>query len=311
MKKLFAFLAATLVIASCGGVGDPDRPYDPTDDPWEDPDDEPEEEIIDFPDYGDWVGRSYEDLVDEFDEPNTVVDNTCVYLLNQEVTQTLIFFLNPANQHIYQIAQTLQKDFYTPEQIRAYFDDEYYDYGTSVSTYTDENGHQTAVTLYQWGNTVYEAEATLVITLVGNETVTYADPTVVPEEITYYYFGNLDPIDVVSAFLGMGIEYILDEYGNKLVNGGYYYTGLCDEEQNDYLSCFELFVEDGAVAWIGLSFKADLTDDEIIGYYEDAGYDIHKGWNEAAGEYEYTFYYGKAGILYTYSNHYARVRFDD
>lgn len=318
MKRLFAFLTAALVVFACGKV-DPDFPgrQDDPDDPWEEPDDDPDDEIIDFPDLSDLLGEDYVEIVRKLGAPDFEYGFTYLYnsSIEMEGVEALYISFNGESGKIYNVIQLLKAGAYRSEDIRTYFDDLYYSYGTEEETFVDEDDTEVPYTSYGWGDRYDMENASIVVTLQdmpGNQMVTYTAPADMPTGAVTGNFGDITPLDVVSTFLGKGIDYILDEFGDRLApnNGAYWgYAG----ENNTYLVYFTLFPDDdGVVSSIVLMYNDDLSDDDIIAYYEDAGYEIHEtGEDEETGAPTYLFMNMNSGVAIYYCDLWGVAMFID
>jgi len=280
MKKLFIFLLLAPLFMACG-----------------DDKDEPVPVELEFADYSSLIGQGYSVMMRQLGEPVENFGDYYLYEPNDGKTEMLMCGVNGETQTIYSIMQTFYTKAYKNADVVEYFKGKLNYYGSETGTMYDEDENEVQVTTYLFGNTTIPDDATLLVTVTDN-TVTYTDPTNIPEEPETEGLGDIDPIAAVGLFLGQDINDIIDVYGDVFMEmGGMYVASV----ENDYLMTIALTVTDGAVDSVILLFDEELTDEEIIDYYQQAGYTCTATGTDEEGETIYTFVNSEAGVSISYS----------
>lgn len=266
MKKyLLMLLAATTLSLGFTACGDDDK-EDPTPST-------PEKPVITFDDYANCVGIGLNAMMTRFGEPTMNMGTFYMYTLEKgSKTAMLTFIFNPENSTVYGVMQTLNDNAFKAADIKDYFASKYHYYGAETESYEDdETGEVIEQVVYSYGNTEKKEDATLLIEYDGEISVGYYNPKNEPAEIEPSGFADMTPEDVVNTFLGESIDDILEEYDGFSSMGSTYMAFM---DENDYMMGFALNVNEGEVASIVILYNEDLSDEDIIDYYKNAGYTI-------------------------------------
>jgi hypothetical protein len=279
---LFLMLAATL-FAACSSDDD-DKVKNPS--------------TISFEDYSTLIGASYSEMIRQYPEPTMSFGEFYMY---EEVTpnvELLTMVINPDNQTVYMAIEQLKADAYKEADIDAYFKSKFYSYGGETYDEYDEEGNVIGTTnTYIYGNTEDQAEATLIITLTGNQNVIYMNPLNIPMESEGGSLEEITPIDAVNEFLLGDVVEIEDAYPDVFsqMSGMY----MCFMEENPYLMGIALTAVDGLVDSVILLYNEDLSTEDIISYYTDADYTCTLTGTDEEGLDTYTFTNGMISIAYS------------
>lgn len=279
---LFLMLAATL-FAACSDDDD-DKPKAPS--------------TISFDDYSTLVGASYSEMIRQYPEPTMAFGDFYGYESPTENVDMLTFVINPENQFIYMIMEILKEDAYKESDIDAYFKSKFTPYGIEeTDNYDDEGNVIGTVNNYSYGNTENPDDATLVITLTGNASVTYMNPKNVPVESEGGSLEEIDPITAVSSFLLGDVAEIEEAYPDVFsqMNGMYVYF----MEENPYLMGVAFTAVEGFVDSVILLYNEELSTEDIISYYTEEGYTCTLTGTDEEGYEVYTFTNGMISIAYS------------
>lgn len=289
--KIFIMMLAALLMGGCSDDDDDTTPDTP------DTPDTPE--LIDFADYSTLIGASYSSVIRQYPNPVMNFGDFYMYEPNDGKVEAFTVAINPTTQTVYMVIQTLASNAYSEADIDAYFAAKFTSYGKEAVADYDEDGKETGTytNYYSYGNNAKPEEATLQITLMGNTGVTYLNPFDVPEEQATS-FEEITPIEAVLTFMGADIEDVLDEYGDALLDAGGIYMAFMEE--NPLLMGFALYPVDGIVTSMALLYNEELTDDDIIAYYEEAGYTIQSTGTNEDGLATYQFADDDLGIVIAY-----------
>ena len=292
MKKyLFMLLAATSLSLGFTSCGD-DEKEEPVIDPV----------VIDFDDYSSTVGMTLQAMMNKYGEPTYNFLNYYLYELKGGKTTGLTMVINPENNTVYGLMQSLAEDAYKPGDVLDYLASKYVSYGTRTETEVNEDTEETyTYTIHVFGNTQKEEDATLVIEYDGELEVDYYNPKNEPAEVNPgVAFETITPLEVVDQFLGEDIEDILDQYNNLMENNGMYMAFM---DENELLMGFALNTEERIVTSIVLLYNEDLSDEDIIDYYTKAGYTCTDTGEVDEDEETpiYVFTNPNTGIFITYS----------
>ena len=264
MKKYFLMLLAatlTLGFTACG------------DDEKEEPQPEQEQKptVIAFEDYSSTIGMSLNAMLQKYGEPSMNFGSYYAYEFKEGNVSSLTIAVNPDNNQVYLIMEMLKENAYKAEDIQAYFASKYHFYAKTVVDADEEEGIPATVT-YTYGNTENIEDATLVISVSDNSSVSYSNPKNVPEEQPQdASFDDFTPLDVFNSFMGEDIEDIMDEYEGAIIEIAGMYMGTTSD--NEWLTGFALSVgEDGSVTSITLFFDEGLEDSDIIDYFTANGW---------------------------------------
>ncbi len=279
---LFLMLAATL-FAACSDDDD-DKPKAPA--------------TISFEDYSTLIGASYSEMIRQYPEPTMSFGDFYMYEQVTPNVEALTIAINPNNQTVYMVIEQLKADAYKEADIDAYFKAELYSYGVEVYDNYDEEGNVIGTTNnYNYGNTEEQTEASLVVTLTGNQSVTYMNPMNMPVESDGGSLEEIDPIGAVNAFLLGDVAEIEEEYPDVFsqMNGMY----MCFMEENPYLMGVAFTAVDGFVDSVILLYNEELGTENIISYYTEAGYTCNLTGTDEEGLDVYTFTNGMISIEYS------------
>ena len=299
-KYLFLMLAAAL-FAACGDDDD-DNPNPTPEQP----------SVIEFADYADVIDQNYSTVLRQYGEPSMAFGDFYVYEnLNDGKVSTLSLIVNPANQQVYTIMEMLAEDAYKAEDIADYFASKYTTYSKEPVDVWDEDYENVIGTTYAYtfGNADNQEDATLVIEVTGNQSVSYYNPKNMPAEPSgSSSLEDMTPNEAVISFLLHDVEDILDEYPGVFTPAGDMYMTFMEE--NPYLAGIAFTPVDGFITTIILLYNEELTDEDIIAYYEELGYMATKtGYDEEEETDIYTITNG--AVLITYSAGRAEITFLD
>lgn len=256
-------------------------------------------EVVDFPDYSSAIDLNLNAMLQKYGEPAMAFGGYYMYMYDEGNVLGLTFIVNEENNKVYSVNEVLNDSVYTEEEIQAYFGAKYKLYRREkTEAYEDEDLYIPAQTVYIYGNTEKEEDATLVITVTGNSSVSYVNPQNVPEEVEPT--ANLDemtPMEVVNTFYGKDIDDILDEYeGLFMEMNGVYMTVI---EDNEYLSGFALVANDGVVNEISIFYNDGMEEETLFSYYQENGYTVTAtGEEDEDGFKPYTITNGVVTIVY-------------
>lgn len=279
---LFLMLAAAL-FAACSSDDD-DKPKAPS--------------TISFDDYSTLIGASYSEMIRQYPEPAMSFGDFYMYEQVTPNVEALTVAINPDNQTVYMVVEQLKADAYKEADLDAYFKAKLYSYGVEEYENYDEEGNVIGTTNnYSYGNTENQAEASLVVSLTGNQSVTYMNPLNVPVEPEGGSLEEIEPIDAVNAFLLGDVAEIEEEYPDVFtqMNGMY----MCFMEENPYLMAIAFTAVDGLVDSVILLYNEDLSNEDLISYYTEAGYTCNLTGTDEEGLDVYTFTNGMISIEYS------------
>ena len=223
------------------------------------------------------------------------------FYMYEQVTpnvEALTVAINPDNQTVYMVVEQLKADAYKEADLDAYFKAKLYSHGVEEYENYDEEGNVIGTTNnYSYGNTENQAEASLVVSLTGNQSVTYMNPLNVPVEPEGGSLEEIEPIDAVNAFLLGDVAEIEEEYPDVFtqMNGMY----MCFMEENPYLMGIAFTAVDGLVDSVILLYNEDLSNEDLISYYTEAGYTCSLTGTDEEGLDVYTFTNGMISIEYS------------
>lgn len=281
-------LAATLTLGftACGD----DEKEEPQPQP------EPQPEVIAFEDYSSTIGMSLNAMLQKYGEPTYNFGSYYAYEYETGNVTNLTIAVNPDNNLVYTILESLKEDAYTAEDIRAYFASKYYFYEKEEYPADEEEGTPASET-YVYGNTENPDEATLVISVADNYMVGYSNPQNMPAESPVGSFDEMTPLEVLASFLGQSKADILDEYGDSFTEmGGMYITAITD---NDYLTGFAITAPEDVVTVITYFFDDGLEEEAIFEYFRAGGYEvIETGVVDEEGFKQYLITNGVIDIVY-------------
>ena len=206
--------------------------------------------------------------------------------------------INPDNQTVYLLVENLKEGAYKEEDIVAYFTNKFKSYGVEKVEEWDEEGNVIGESkVYGFGNTEKKENATLLISVQGN-TVTYRNPQNYPDEPEGSALDEMTPIEAVNALIMGDLEEIESDYPDTFSEmNGMYVTFM---EDNPYLMGVAFTLDGGIVNSVILLYNEDLSDEDIISYYTQAGYECKQtGYDEEEELPIYTFTNGMFAITYS------------
>lgn len=296
MKKILFMMLAAVLFAACSN--DDDEKNKPTVDP------------IEFSDLSSTVGMSYDNMLKTYGEPSMNFGGFYVFEeTGSEKVESIICMVNPATMTVYSVMENLVEDAYKAEEINAYFASKYNDYGEQELDLDEEEleeGEIVAKT-HLYGNAKEKEKATLVISVYGNSQVIYTNPALVPEEPEGPDMSSLNPGSAVALLMGAALEDLQEEYGDAMLKAGE--NSYLISVDNEWLMAVGFEVKDGKVVKVILLYNEDLSDEDIVAYYEDLGYKAMPFDGEEEGEVGYLFMNMSTGDVFTYMN--GRAEFVD
>ena len=283
-QKMFYFLmlAATL-FAACSD-DDSDKPKAPS--------------TIQFEDYSTLIGASYSEMIRQYPNPSMSFGDFYMYDSLTSNVEGLTVAINSESQTVYLVMEMLKADAYNESDIDAYFKEKFFSYGVvELEDYDDEGNVVGTINQYNYGNAENQDEATLLITLTANQSVTYMNPFNIPEESEGGSLEEMNPIEAVSAFLFIDEEEIEEEYPDVFTQMEGMY--MCFMEENLYLAGIAFTPVDGLVTSVIMLYNEDLSTEDIISYYTEAGYTCTLDGTDEEGYDVYTFTDGMISITYS------------
>lgn len=257
MKKYFLFLLAALAFVACG----------------DDDDDEVSNKkpgtdvVVDaasfaVSDYSSAIDMTYANMVKTYGEAEISFGSCYNYSsaqLKNDKVESVTFVVNPENNTVCSVIETLAEDAYKAEDINKYF-------ASKLRSY----GFNEADSCYSYGNTEKPAESTLYVQVYGNAQVIYGNPQNLIEDVEV---GSIDgtPVEVERLLLGQNIDDLLDEYPDAFItisDSSY----MINYDDDPYLMSVAAYVSDGIVNKVTILYNEELTDEDIIAYYTDEGY---------------------------------------
>ena len=283
-QKMFYFLmlAATL-FAACSD-DDSDKPKAPS--------------TIQFEDYSTLIGASYSEMIRQYPNPSMSFGDFYMYDSLTSNVEGLTVAINPESQTVYLVMEMLKADAYNESDIDAYFKEKFFSYGVvELEDYDDEGNVVGTINQYNYGNAENQDEATLLITLTANQSVTYMNPFNIPTESEGGSLEDMNPIEAVNVFLFIDEEEIEEEYSDVFTQMDGMY--MCFMEENLYLAGMAFTPVDGLVTSVIMLYNEDLSTEDIISYYTEAGYTCTLDGTDEEGYDVYTFTDGMISITYS------------
>ena len=290
-KYLFLMLAAAL-FAACSN-DDEDGSTPPTDGTEQTPE-EPSDStqaVIDFADYANIIDMSYSTMIREYPDIMELFPGFYSYQPNDGKTESLFIGVNTSNSLVYTAIQTLTEDAFKEEDIVAYFTSKYKFYSKDSVDAWDEDYENVIGSTYTYtlGNADKQEEATLVITITGNESVMYNNPQNMPVAGETSGLGDMTPVEVTDNFLGENLEDILEEYPDMFIDMMGQYAAFTDgEDEGSYLEGIVLTLDEDEVV-VGIRLLYAGGEEEVIEYYTENGYTCTVSGTEEDEEYGGTY----------------------
>lgn len=298
MKKILFMMLAAVLFAACSNDDEEQNKPNPGPDP------------VEFADLSSTVGMSYDNMLKTYGEPSMNFGGFYVFEeTGDQKVESIICMVNPATMTVYSVMENLVEDAYKAEEINAYFASKYTDYGEQELDF-DEEDMEEGVTInktHLYGNAKEQEKATLVISVNGSSQVTYTNPALVPEEPEGPDMSTINPRSAVAIFLGAAMKDLEEEYGNALtkIADGQYILNV----DNEWLMAVGITVEEGKVVKVVLLYNEDLTDEDIIAYYEKYEFTAIPFDGEEEGQVGYLFMNMATMEMFTYMD--GRAEFVD
>ena len=291
-KMYLLLMLVAMLFAACGD--DDDEPKNPVPEP------QPEQPaVISFDDFSSLIGMSYSSMIKQYPEPAYQFGDFYIYENVKPNVESLTIAVNPDNQTVYMVIEGLKENAYKEADIDAYFKSKLKFYGVEQrDVYDDDENVVGKINDYTYGNTDKAEDATLIVTLSGNEDVVYVNPQNQPEEPDGPALDDMTPIDAVNAFILGDLEEIEEEYPGVFTQMGEIYAAFMEE--NPWLMGVAFTPNGSFIDTIVLLYNEELSDDDIISYYTEAGYTCTKtGVDEEEGTDIYTFTNGTYAVTYS------------
>lgn len=238
-------------------------------------------------DYSSLIDMSYANMIKTLGEPTLGFGSFYSYEEPKANISSITTAINPETNSVYLAMVILKENAFKAEDLQKYFASKFTSYGLD-----EEEG------AYFYGNAEKQEDATLVIGVYENSSITFTNPKNVPE---INESGSIEgtPVEVTNALLGKSIDDLIDEYGDAIIKYGDAY--MVNYEDDDYLMCVSLIVEEGIVRRLIILYNEDLDDQAIIDYYTSEGYTcLPTGNVNEEGKAEYLFMNLTTGIAITY-----------
>ena len=290
-KMYLLLMLVAMLFVACGD--DDDEPKNPVPEP------QPEQPaVINFDDFSSLIGLSYSAMIKQYPEPAYHFGDFYIHENVKPNVESLTIAINPENQTVYMVIEGQKENAYKEADIDTYFRSKFKFYNVEKQdVYDDDDNVIGQINVYNYGNTDKSEDATLVVTLTGNESVSYLNPQNMPEEPEGPALDDWTPIDAVNAIILGDLEEIEEEFPGVFMQMGDMYATFMEE--NPWLMGVAFTPNDGFVDTVVLLYNEDLSDDDIIAYYTEAGYTCTKtGFNEEEGADIYTFTNGTYSVVY-------------
>ena len=249
---------------------------------------EGEKTVIAFDDFSSLINMSYSAMIKQYPNPSMQFGDFYIYEDVKPNVETLTISVNPELQTVYMVMEKLKENAYKEADIDAYFKSKFKFIRVEKQDEYDDDGNVVGSTnRYTYANTAKEEDATLVITLTGNDLVTYSNPKnepVIPDGPT---LDDMTPAEAVNAFMLADQEEVDEEYPGVFSDMAGMYA--CFMADNPWLAGIALVEEEGIYTTIVLLYNEDLGDDDVVDYYTEQGYTCTKTGTNDDGDDEYTF----------------------
>jgi hypothetical protein len=249
---------------------------------------EGEKAVIAFDDFSSLINMSYSAMIKQYPNPSMQFGDFYIYENVKPNVETLTISVNPELQSVYMVMEKLKENAYKEADIDAYFKSKFKFIRVEKQDEYDDDGNVVGSTnRYTYANTAKEEDATLVITLTGNDLVSYSNPKNEPAVPDGPTLDDMTPEEAVSAFLLADQEEVDEEYPGVFSDMAGMYA--CFMEDNPWLAGIALVEEDGIYTKVILLYNEDLGDDDVVAYYEEEGYNCTKTGTNDDGDDEYIF----------------------
>lgn len=291
-KMCFLLMLAAMLFVACGD-DDKDEPQKPNT-----PDTPDTPTVISFDDFSSLIDMSYSAMIKQFSNPSMQLGDKYIYENVNKNVEELTIAINSDTQTVYMVLETLKANAYMEADIDTYFKSKYKFYGVQkLDTYDGGGKVIGKINVYTYGNTERQEDATLVIKLSGNQSVTYNNPKnepVIPERPS---LEAMTPIDAANTFMLVDLEEIEEAYPGVFSQTEGVYMGFI--ENNEWLSGIAFVPVDGFIGRITILYNDEKDDQTIIDYYTGEGYTCTKTGHDDEEEADiYTITNGVFSIKY-------------
>lgn len=276
MKKYFYLLLAAALFVGCS-EDDETNVQDPG---TEIPTDSVASQVKEW-DYTSCLGMNLMQAIGKFgDTPAMDMGTMKMYQYETgKVKSAMLMFNN--NEQLYMVSASLVENAVTADELKAYFGSRYTLIAEESGTYTvgdedEEEGtgsvEEIAYHNLSYADTTDVVQATVTINIImegASTTMMYMNPQLAPVEEDPETI-TMNAIGLVDEFMGQDIADVLDEYDGLFttITETLYVANVTD----DYVTMVGLMLTDGVVSQMRL-FYDDATDDEVVAYYEENGYE--------------------------------------
>ena len=138
--------------------------------------------VIDYPDCSAMLGASQTDVIAKYGDATTELENGLLYYYDSGSFEAFLVLFNPQNATAYQLVQKRFPGTFATQDICDFFASKYFSYGSQIHAFQDdETGEARERTLYFYGNTAKQKDATVYIQ-VSDIDVTYVNLHNLPEQ---------------------------------------------------------------------------------------------------------------------------------
>lgn len=264
-KMFFLLMLAAMLFVGCG---DDDSNDGPNNNP----------SVATF-DYSKLIDMSYSDMMKQYPNFTLLFGDFYTWDSVNNSVAGLTVAINSETQTIYYVMEDLNEEACKEADIDAHFKSKYKFYGVEQQDLYDDDQVVGKLNVYTYGNAEKQEDATLVITLSGNESITYTNPKNEPTLPEGPSLDDMTPIEAVNAFIFADLEEIEEDYPGVFtqMNGMY----MCFMEENPWLSGIAFTPVNDFVTSITILYNDEKDDQAIIDYYKEQGYTcIKTGYDE-------------------------------
>ena len=224
-------------------------------------------------DYAEAIGMNVNQLLAKYGEPSMSFGTFYSFTFTNQKVSSLTLMLNPDNQQVYNVMEILTEGAYTAEELQAYFGSKYTFYVKEDIPGDDEEGIAPSVT-QTYGNTEKKEDATLVIKVSGNSSISYTNPKNTPADVpSEEPFEEFSPIDIIG-FIGQSWADIEEDYEDAFTELGEMQYADCGD--NDWMTGFGLVLNEGTVKSISIFFDDALEANDILDYFREKGWSVRE-----------------------------------
>lgn len=223
-------------------------------------------------DYSEAIGMNVNQILAKYGEPSMNFETFYSYSFTNQKVSSVTLMLNADNQQVYNVMEILTEGAYTAEELQAYFGKKYTFYLKEDIPGDEEEGIAPSAS-YTYGNTEKQEDATLVITVSGNSSISYENPKNTPADVPGEEpFEEFSPIDVIG-FIGQSWADIEEDYEEAFMEmGAAMQYASCGD--NDWMSGFALTLTENLVTSISIFFDDGLETSEILDFFREEGWAV-------------------------------------